>query len=91
MPIAIIGMACRFSGDVDTPTKLWEACAEGKSAWSKIPASRFNLEGIYHPNGAKADTVCFGAKLYLNAILIEGSLLDECHRRPFLERGCGVV
>lgn len=57
VPIAIIGMACRFAGDVDTPSKLWDICAEGRSAWSKIPASRFNLDGIYHPNGAKVNTV----------------------------------
>jgi acyl transferase domain-containing protein len=59
VPIAIIGMACRFSGDIDSPSKLWHACAEGKSAWSRIPASRFNLDGIYHPNGAKVNTVSF--------------------------------
>jgi acyl transferase domain-containing protein len=58
VPIAIIGMSCRFPGDVRVPEDLWQLCAEGRTGWSKIPASRFNLEGVYHPNAAKANTVC---------------------------------
>jgi acyl transferase domain-containing protein len=58
VPIAIIGMSCRFAGDITDPEKLWHFVANGRSAWSKIPSSRFNVDGIYHPNGMKADTVC---------------------------------
>ncbi|RHZ73806.1 hypothetical protein CDV55_100878 [Aspergillus turcosus] len=50
MPIAIIGMSCRFPGDATTPEKLWDLCARGKSAWSPISRSRFNREAWYHPN-----------------------------------------
>lgn len=56
-PIAIVGMACRFSGDVDSPEKLWKMCAEGRSGWSRIPPSRFNLEGVYHEHGDRTGTV----------------------------------
>jgi len=35
-PIAVIGMACRFAGGVDTPEKLWTLCAEGRSGVSKL-------------------------------------------------------
>ncbi|KAH6612883.1 hypothetical protein B0J18DRAFT_473798 [Chaetomium sp. MPI-SDFR-AT-0129] len=52
-PIAIIGMSCRFAGDVDTPAKLWELLAEGRSAWSPIPEERFNAAGFQHPNTEK--------------------------------------
>ncbi|KAL2813950.1 hypothetical protein BDW59DRAFT_24526 [Aspergillus cavernicola] len=52
-PIAIVGMGCRFSGDATSPEKLWDILAEGKSGWSPIPSSRFNVEGIYHPNSEK--------------------------------------
>ena len=58
VPIAIVGMSCRFAGDVSDPQKLWELVAEGRSAWSEIPSSRFNLDGVYHPNFAKLSTVC---------------------------------
>ncbi|OJK01160.1 hypothetical protein ASPACDRAFT_26431 [Aspergillus aculeatus ATCC 16872] len=50
MPIAIIGMACRFPGDASSPEKLWDLCAQGKSAWSPIPESRFHAESWYHPD-----------------------------------------
>jgi len=52
-PIAIIGMSCRFAGDVDSPDKLWELIAEGRSAWSEIPKNRFNIDGVFHPNFEK--------------------------------------
>ncbi|KAK5652872.1 hypothetical protein OQA88_9538 [Cercophora sp. LCS_1] len=55
VPIAIVGMSCRFAGDVDSPEKLWKLISEGRSAWSEIPKSRFNLEGVYHPNFEKLD------------------------------------
>jgi len=57
MPIAIIGMACRFAGDATSPEKLWEILENGESTWSDIPSSRFNLEGWYHPNHENISTV----------------------------------
>ncbi|OCL05917.1 reducing type I polyketide synthase [Glonium stellatum] len=59
MPIAIIGMSCRFPGNVTSPEKLWKLCADGKSAWSEIPEDRFNKEAFYHPQSEKRTT---GAK-----------------------------
>ncbi|KAJ4392595.1 hypothetical protein N0V85_006934 [Neurospora sp. IMI 360204] len=53
MPIAIVGMSCRFAGDVDSPSKLWDLLAQGKSAWSEIPMDRFNIDGFHHPNFEK--------------------------------------
>ncbi|RJE27111.1 polyketide synthase [Aspergillus sclerotialis] len=50
MPIAIIGMACRFPGDATSPEKLWDLCANGRNAWSPIPSNRFNQAAWYHPN-----------------------------------------
>ena len=57
MPIAIIGMSCRFPGDADSPEKFWELCANGRSAWSEIPENRFNKESFYHPVSEKSTTV----------------------------------
>ncbi|KAI1774978.1 putative FSP1 [Hypoxylon cercidicola] len=55
-PIAIVGMSCKFAGDATNPERLWKMLAEGRSAWTEIPSSRFNLEGSYHPNSEKLST-----------------------------------
>lgn len=41
-PIAVIGIGCRFPGGADSPDKLWELLASGKSTWSPVPANRWN-------------------------------------------------
>jgi acyl transferase domain-containing protein len=55
--IAIVGMGCRFAGGVTDPDKLWHLLKNGQDAWSEIPSSRFNAEGIYHPNGERVGSV----------------------------------
>lgn len=57
-PIAIIGMSCKFSGGASNPDKLWDLMASGKTGWSEIPADRFDLRGVYHPNHERTSTVC---------------------------------
>ena len=57
VPIAVIGMSCRFPGDVNSPEDLWQLLADGRSGWSEIPTSRFHLDGVYHPNSSKVNTV----------------------------------
>ncbi|KAJ3951746.1 hypothetical protein N0V92_011836 [Colletotrichum tropicale] len=52
--IAIIGMACRFPGDATSPSKLWDLLMDGKSAWSEVPASRWNQDAHYHPSQERA-------------------------------------
>lgn len=46
-PIAIIGMGCRFPGDVNSPEDFWDFLIKGRNAVSKIPASRWNAEEYY--------------------------------------------
>jgi hypothetical protein len=48
IPIAIVGMACRFGGDVTNPSKLWELCVSGRDGWTPIPEDRFDVKGLYH-------------------------------------------
>lgn len=57
MPLAIVGMACRFAGGVDSPEKLWDFVSRGQDAWSTIPATRFNVDAFYHRHADKAATV----------------------------------
>ncbi|KAI9149651.1 Highly reducing polyketide synthase SAT13 [Paramyrothecium foliicola] len=50
IPLAIVGIGCRFPGDATNPEKLWDLIANGKSAWSKIPADRWNADAFWHPD-----------------------------------------
>ena len=49
-PVAIISMACRFPGGVDSPESLWRALAEGKDMVGQWPKDRWNLDELYDPD-----------------------------------------
>ncbi|MFG2723519.1 beta-ketoacyl synthase N-terminal-like domain-containing protein, partial [Streptomyces sp. NPDC048416] len=53
-PIAIVGMSCRFPGDVNSPEELWELLAAGRDGISFFPEDRgWNVEDIYDPEPGK--------------------------------------
>lgn len=52
-PVAIIGIACRFPGDANSPSKLWHLC-EMRDVQVPIPAERFNADAFYDADGEKA-------------------------------------
>lgn len=51
-PIAIIGSACRFSGEASSPSKLWDVLRQPRDLLRKIPLNRFNPDGFHHPKGS---------------------------------------
>ena len=57
-PIAIVGMAIRFPREIDSLEAFWDMLVAGRSAWSKIPDDRFNVDAFYHPNPDRIDAVC---------------------------------
>lgn len=51
-PIAVIGMACRFPGDANSPEALWKLLTEKRTALSEVPADRWNIDEYYDPDFA---------------------------------------
>lgn len=49
MPLAIVGMSCRFPGGSNSPELLWDFLKNGKSGWTQDAGNRFHLNAFYHP------------------------------------------
>ncbi|KAI9789487.1 MAG: Type I Iterative PKS [Peltula sp. TS41687] len=48
-PVCIVGM-----GGVQSPSDLWDMLLQQKSGQCKVPKTRFNIDGFYHPEGDRA-------------------------------------
>ncbi|AGL26666.1 polyketide beta-ketoacyl synthase pks4 [Mycobacterium tuberculosis CAS/NITR204] len=47
--VAVIGMACRLPGGIDSPQRLWEALLRGDDLVGEIPADRWDANVYYDP------------------------------------------
>src|SRR6187200_2946608 len=56
-PIAIVGMGCRFPGDVDDPNALVSLLSERRSAIRDVPPDRWNAEAFFHPDFRKPGSI----------------------------------
>ncbi|KAF3928690.1 hypothetical protein AA313_de0201592 [Arthrobotrys entomopaga] len=57
MPIAIVGMACRFPGGANSPEKFWEICEAARNTWSDWPEHRLNERAFHHPRNETLGTI----------------------------------
>ena len=46
-PVAVIGMACRLPGGIDSPEQLWQAVLDGTDMITEIPADRWDGDEYY--------------------------------------------
>ncbi|CMB14946.1 phenolpthiocerol synthesis type-I polyketide synthase PPSB [Mycobacterium tuberculosis] len=49
-PVAVVGIGCRFPGDVDGPESFWDFLVAGRNAISTVPADRWDAEAFYPPD-----------------------------------------
>lgn len=47
--IAVIGMACRLPGGIDSPEMLWDALLRGDDLVTEVPADRWDADEYYDP------------------------------------------
>jgi polyketide synthase 5 len=58
-PVAVIGMACRLPGGIDSPERLWEALLAGDDRVTEIPPDRWDADDYYDPEpGVEGRSVC---------------------------------
>ena len=49
-PIAIIGMGCRFPGDVTTPEAFWDFLQRGGNGVVEVPPDRWDVDEFHDPD-----------------------------------------
>lgn len=47
LPIAVIGLACRLPGGIDSPQLFWEALLRGADLIDEVPADRWDVDSYY--------------------------------------------
>ena len=48
-PVAVIGMACRLPGGIESPEQLWDALVAGEDLVTEVPADRWDADEYYDP------------------------------------------
>jgi polyketide synthase 5 len=58
-PVAVIGMACRLPGGINSPDLFWDALLRGDDLVTEIPGDRWDVDYYYDPEpGVPGRSVC---------------------------------
>ncbi|OJJ99176.1 hypothetical protein ASPACDRAFT_1870238 [Aspergillus aculeatus ATCC 16872] len=49
-PLAIVGIALRLPGGVNTPEHFWEFLLNKQNGHGQVPGSRYNIDAFHHPS-----------------------------------------
>ncbi|KAI0508959.1 hypothetical protein F5B22DRAFT_658737 [Xylaria bambusicola] len=66
-PVAIIGMGCRWPGDSESPSELWDYLEAQRNSYSKFPKDRINSDAFYHPDGNRPGSFKTEGGCFLNS------------------------
>ncbi|MGY4712888.1 sulfolipid-1 biosynthesis phthioceranic/hydroxyphthioceranic acid synthase [Mycolicibacterium sp. CBM1] len=91
IPVAVIGMACRLPGGIDSPEQLWEALLRGADLVTEVPHDRWDSDEYYDPEtgvpgrtaskwGAFLDDVAGFDHEFFGVNEQEAAALDPQHR-----------
>ena len=56
-PVAIIGIGCRFPGNVNTPEEYWKLIIEKGNALTDVPSDRWNTDELFAPDFNQAGKI----------------------------------
>jgi polyketide synthase 5 len=90
-PIAVIGMACRLPGGIDSPEQLWQVLMRGEDLVTEVPPDRWDADEYYDPEpgvpgrsvskwGAFLDDVAGFDAEFFGVNERESAALDPQHR-----------
>src|SRR6201998_2539931 len=57
-PIAVVGMACRLPGGVDSPAQYWQFLKDGGNGVIRVPANRWDADAYYSDDHTRQGTIC---------------------------------
>ena len=57
-PIAVVGVGCRFPGDVNNPEQYWQLLRDGRDGVVRVPEQRWDADAYYSPDHTVPGTIC---------------------------------
>ncbi|KAF2755008.1 ketoacyl-synt-domain-containing protein [Pseudovirgaria hyperparasitica] len=57
MPIAVVGLSCRFPDTATSPQKFWDFLVNARCALKDIPKDRFNIDAFWHPDSKRHGSI----------------------------------
>lgn len=65
-PLAIVGMACKYAGSINSPSDLHEQVLAARSMQGAMPSSRMDTSFYHHPNAEATGTTYTKGGYYLD-------------------------